>query len=74
MSDQPDGPGRVIVLGSTGSIGTQTLVVIEHLNSIGERRIDSGGQRRLDTLRDRRHRSRASATIGREAEPGALFI
>ncbi|MEO1716525.1 MAG: 1-deoxy-D-xylulose-5-phosphate reductoisomerase [Planctomycetota bacterium] len=43
MSDQPDGPGRVIVLGSTGSIGTQTLEVIEHLNSIGERRIEVCG-------------------------------
>ena len=28
---------RVLVLGSTGSIGTQTLDVIDHLNALGER-------------------------------------
>jgi 1-deoxy-D-xylulose-5-phosphate reductoisomerase len=31
----PDQPRRVIVLGSTGSVGRQTLEVIEHLNSGG---------------------------------------
>ncbi|MEL6499169.1 MAG: 1-deoxy-D-xylulose-5-phosphate reductoisomerase [Planctomycetota bacterium] len=32
MTDQPERPRRVIVLGSTGSIGTQTLEVIEYQN------------------------------------------
>lgn len=30
-----DAPLRVIVLGSTGSIGTQTLEVVDHLNRVG---------------------------------------
>jgi 1-deoxy-D-xylulose-5-phosphate reductoisomerase len=30
-------PRRVIILGSTGSIGTQTIEVIEHLNRAGDR-------------------------------------
>ena len=42
MSDAPPHPRptalkRVIVLGSTGSVGLQTLSVIEHLNALGER-------------------------------------
>ena len=32
MSNDPDRPSRIVVLGSTGSIGTQTLEVIEHSN------------------------------------------
>ncbi|MEO0629952.1 MAG: 1-deoxy-D-xylulose-5-phosphate reductoisomerase [Planctomycetota bacterium] len=43
MTSDPDRPRRVIVLGSTGSIGTQTLEVIEHLNSIGTQRIEVCG-------------------------------
>ncbi len=34
---RPEGVCRVIVLGSTGSIGTQTLGVIEHLNGLHAR-------------------------------------
>lgn len=34
-----DGTRRVIILGSTGSIGVQTLEVIEHLNRLHARRI-----------------------------------
>lgn len=33
MTSDPGKPRRIIVLGSTGSIGTQTLEVIEHRNS-----------------------------------------
>ncbi|MEO1535397.1 MAG: 1-deoxy-D-xylulose-5-phosphate reductoisomerase [Planctomycetota bacterium] len=43
MTSDPDRPRRVIVLGSTGSIGTQTLEVIDHLNTIGEQRIEVCG-------------------------------
>ncbi len=42
MSDAPPHPKptahkRVIVLGSTGSVGVQTLTVIEHLNALAQR-------------------------------------
>ncbi|MEL6796851.1 MAG: 1-deoxy-D-xylulose-5-phosphate reductoisomerase [Planctomycetota bacterium] len=43
MSSDPERPRRVIVLGSTGSIGTQTLEVIDHLNAIGEQWIEVCG-------------------------------
>ena len=37
MSPPADQPRRVVILGSTGSIGTQTLDVIDHLNALHER-------------------------------------
>ncbi len=46
MSETPshlDAPLRVIVLGSTGSIGRSTLEVIAHLNALGQRRIEVAG-------------------------------
>ena len=37
MTQHPDQPRRVLILGSTGSIGTQTLDVIAHLNTLHAR-------------------------------------
>ena len=34
MTRAADQPRRVLILGSTGSIGTQTLDVIDHLNAL----------------------------------------
>ena len=39
----PNSVRRVIILGSTGSIGTNTLNVIRHLNAIGEHRFEVVG-------------------------------
>ncbi|MEM0914405.1 MAG: 1-deoxy-D-xylulose-5-phosphate reductoisomerase [Planctomycetota bacterium] len=49
----PDGRRRIVLLGSTGSIGTNTLAVLEHLRSVGAMDVEVVGLaagRRVDEL------------------------